>query len=378
MMGDLSVFYGNAGQYNKALALGEQLLELQRTMLGPENPHTLQAMNNVALANEHVGKYDKAIAIYEEALARQRKVRGPEHPTTLLTMGNLAIAYGKAGQSDKAGALYAQTLELCRKVLGPEHLQTTQVMGNFAVHLMQVGQLEMAIPLQKETLEIRRKVLGPEHPYTLTAMSDLAATYQHAKQYELAIKVGLHSLELRRKVLGPEHPNTRRTLKILTLSYQSAREFDQAIPLLNDEIARTKAQPTMTSVDEKELSSCLALRALCLLRVKRWTDAEASARESLALRERSFAEDWNRFSGMSLLGECLHGQEKYPDAEPLLVQGYEGMKTREDKIPAQVKFRLTEGLERLVNLYEAWGKPEEASRWKKELEATQATNPKNP
>ena len=48
------------------------------------------------------------------------------------------------------------------------------------------------------------------------------------------------------------------------------------------------------------------------------------------------------------------------------------MKQREATIPPQAKFNLTEALERLVQLYEATDKPDEAARWRKELEATQA------
>ena len=64
------------------------------------------------------------------------------------------------------------------------------------------------------------------------------------------------------------------------------------------------------------------------------------------------------------------GQKKYAEAEPLLLQGYEGMKQREAKIPAQFRqVSLTEALERLVKLYEDWDKPGEAANWKKKLES---------
>jgi len=45
------------------------------------------------------------------------------------------------------------------------------------------------------------------------------------------------------------------------------------------------------------------------------------------------------------------------------------MKARAKAIPPQGKVRLTEALERLVQLYDAWGKKEEAAKWRKELEA---------
>jgi hypothetical protein len=45
------------------------------------------------------------------------------------------------------------------------------------------------------------------------------------------------------------------------------------------------------------------------------------------------------------------------------------MKQREDKIPTQYRSRLAEALERLVQLYDAWNKPDEAAKWRKAFEA---------
>ncbi len=71
----------------------------------------------------------------------------------------------------------------------------------------------------------------------------------------------------------------------------------------------------------------------------------------------------------------LLGQKKYAEAEPLLVQGYEGMKAREAKIPPQSKKRLTEAAERIVQLYDAWGKPDQAAEWRKRLPVHQTAVP---
>ena len=54
-------------------------------------------------------------------------------------------------------------------------------------------------------------------------------------------------------------------------------------------------------------------------------------------------------------------------AEPLLRKGYEGLKQREGKIPPRRKIRLTEAVERLVQLYESTGQPVKAAIWKARL-----------
>ena len=80
-------------------------------------------------------------------------------------------------------------------------------------------------------------------------------------------------------------------------------------------------------------------------------------------------DDWRTFNTHSLLGGSLLGQTKYAEAEPLLLSGYEGMKTREASIPPKDKVRLSQAAERVVKLYEAWGKPDRAAKWRKELES---------
>jgi hypothetical protein len=81
---------------------------------------------------------------------------------------------------------------------------------------------------------------------------------------------------------------------------------------------------------------------------------------------------WTTFNTRSLLGAAPLGQKKYADAEPQFLAGYEGMKQREKTIPEQGKARLTEAIERLVQLYDATDKKDEAAKWRKELEANKS------
>ena len=67
-------------------------------------------------------------------------------------------------------------------------------------------------------------------------------------------------------------------------------------------------------------------------------------------------------------GRMPDRQQKYADAEPLLHESYEGLKTLAAENPALAN-SLTRAIESLVQLYEAWGKPEEAAKWRQQLEA---------
>jgi tetratricopeptide (TPR) repeat protein len=97
-----------------------------------------------------------------------------------------------------------------------------------------------------------------------------------------------------------------------------------------------------------------------------YADAEALLRDCLSIREAKQPADWTTFNTQALLGAALLGQKKYADAEPLLLSGYKGLKQYQARIPATSKNRLSEALERLVQLYEAIGKKEEADKWREE------------
>jgi len=79
-------------------------------------------------------------------------------------------------------------------------------------------------------------------------------------------------------------------------------------------------------------------------------------------------DDWRAFDARSLLGKNLVTQQKYNEAEPLLISGYEGMKLREAKIPVDLKIRLREVLKQLVLLYKVNGPSDHALEWQQRLD----------
>lgn len=98
-------------------------------------------------------------------------------------------------------------------------------------------------------------------------------------------------------------------------------------------------------------------------------EAERLIRMTLSPLSTAAADPWMTFNAKSLLGAALAGQQKHAEAEPLLLAGYEGMKQRQNRIPPQSRFQVADSAERLVQLYDAWGKPAEAAKWRAELEA---------
>ena len=108
-----------------------------------------------------------------------------------------------------------------------------------------------------------------------------------------------------------------------------------------------------------------------LLEQLKYANAAPILRESLTLLEKWRPNDWATFLAQSLLGGALAGQNAFADAEPHLRAGYAGLAAREHEILARNRFRVGEALARVVQLYDAWGKPEQAVFWRKRINDSQ-------
>jgi hypothetical protein len=111
----------------------------------------------------------------------------------------------------------------------------------------------------------------------------------------------------------------------------------------------------------------LAQLGVSLSKQRKWAEAETILRECLTIREKAQPDQWSTFTTRSMLGGSLLGQQKFADAEPLILAGYEGMKAREAKIPPPGRPRVAEGGERVIRLYEEWGKKDKAAEWRTRL-----------
>jgi len=126
-------------------------------------------MNNLASTLRAQGDHTGARALLEQVLDIQRRVLGPEHPNTLTSMNNLAGTLASVGEHDAAAALIAQVLDGFRRVLGPTHPHTLTTMGNRAVILLRSGHRDEALSLLREA-----------HALAVAAHPDLPLTRQIA------------------------------------------------------------------------------------------------------------------------------------------------------------------------------------------------------
>jgi tetratricopeptide (TPR) repeat protein len=360
-MNKLATAYRIDGQFEKALPLYEETLQKQKARRGADHPDTLSTMNELGVAYRNAGQLEKALPLLEEALERSKAKLGPEHLATLDSMDNLAGAYQGAGQWQKALPLFEETLEKTRAKLGPDHPDTLISMNNLALAYRDAGQLQKARMLFEVTLEKSKVRFGPDHAYTLNTLHNLATAYHAAGELTKALPLYEETLDKQKARRGADHPRTLITMENLAAAYQDAGMPDRAGLLLRELLDRRRKKDGPEALMTAVASANLGLH---LLKQGQYDDAEPLLRESVAVHEKKQPEGWMMFHTRSVLGGVLLGRKKYAEAEPLLLDGYAGMKQRESRIPLLSKPRLTEALDRLVQLYDAWDKKDEAARWR--------------
>ena len=218
-------------------------------------------------------------------------------------------------------------------------------------------------------LEHSKAKLPPDDPDLLTSGNNLATTYDAIGRTSDAIELFEHVLLLRKLVLGPENPDTLNTMSNLARACQTAGRRDDAIRLYEAVLkGRTKAlgrdtgkrlPPGPTSLSPTWRRSVMPTLKACSAKTCR------SA-------QRTKSDLWVRFHTMSLLGSALLGRAQYVEAESYLIDGYQGLKASDAKIPASRKKDVAAAAARIAQLYEAWGRDDRAAEWRRQADARRA------
>jgi eukaryotic-like serine/threonine-protein kinase len=415
--------------YDIALSLHERNLEKHKAVLGLQHAQTLASMSGLAMACQAVGQKERARQLFEETLELRKRHLGPAHPDTLVSMSNMAVWHLQQMQIDKALPLFEETLEGMQKKLTrlhPERLNTTR---NLARAYYAAEQLDKAIPLQERVTSQFTFAYGIDIAMTQDSIDDLVAYYvdigwcdkaqallipiQSGPALRLPVMVSptiLNQRPLLPQRLDPGlldarmiNVNQRQDLRVNRYreliqrvrpaadKYQqelAAKQADHPDTLAARQAfavvlraqnrlsgsayhlkAVRDARQRLLPADHPDLLACQLELGVTRLQQAKFAEADSLLRDYRAARKEQAPAQWTTFYAESLHGAALLGQKKFAEAEPLLLEGYAGMKQRESESPTGAKARLIETLQRLVQLYDGWGKKEKADEWRKKLEA---------
>jgi len=142
------------------------------------------------------------------------------------------------------------------------------------------------------------------------------------------------------------------------LALTEEHKWAEAEPMFRDTLVRRRK---VLAAGHSDIAHTLTCLGIVLTATGRALEAEPLLREGLEnFRKGPARGNWWTPNAESLLGDCFRAQGRYAEAEPVLLASYDALKSAQG-VPAP---RLRKALDRIVNLYEAWGKPEKAAEWR--------------
>ncbi|HEV7926949.1 MAG TPA: serine/threonine-protein kinase, partial [Verrucomicrobiae bacterium] len=325
---DLGITIRDEGRLSEAESVLNQAVAMQRRLFADGHPDLARGIYELANVMMFQGKLPQAETNYREALTMYQKTAGKENPNGAQIMNDLASILRKEGKLDDAEALYQQALALLKNKVSDDHPYVSFSLSGLAQVRQEQGKLAEAESLHRQALALRRKALGNESQGVATSLNDLAVVLFIEGKIPEAEDTQRDALAIQVKIYGPSHPS------VLNSLYNLVRTI-----------------VVQTNLTEAQLQD-------------KYAAIEPVARQCQTALTDKFPDEWVSFSGRCLLGCCLVGEKKYAEAEPLLLSGYDGMKQREDKVPASIKPRLIGVAAALQELFEATNRPDQAAQWK--------------
>jgi serine/threonine protein kinase/Tfp pilus assembly protein PilF len=349
--------YGNLGLYARAQELSKHALDARLSLLGPNDPKTLESMAQLGSMLEREGHYPEAEKLERQALEGERRILGLADPLTLEGMDHLAVVLERQGEYNEAEKLerevievgtrtlglenervlratnnlglmllhqaqfaageqeFRQLVDTGRRVWGPDNPRTLLAMGNLAMAIAWQGRTAEAEPLYRENLAARQRVLGPEHPDTTVAMASLADLLLAEGRLADAEKLLRETVEIRLRTLGPEHLDTLRSESSLANLLLKEGHVHEAEKLqretLATEMRAVGPRNPLTMMSQSNLAEVLN-------REGRYAEAEKIARATFEVEIRNLGPRYpNTLDALQQLGTAMAHSGRYAEASKL-------------------------------------------------------------
>jgi serine/threonine protein kinase len=261
------------------------------------------------------GEYEKAKSCLRESEAMSDKIAGPNNKDSAFTLISLARAQEFSRDSAGAETSYRASLAIFRQLPQRYEGRTATVLLNLGRLLAAKGDYDQGISAMREGDSMFQRKEGDSFEL-FESKSYLCKAFFGKRDYENAIAEGRRAVEIARK-----------------LNLEEGTDF----------------LPTLRYV------------GLSLIRAGKAKEAEPSLRECLDRALKNLPDALGVAFSKGALGECLLAQNRFAEAEPLVVQYYEGVKANKgEKHPYTVT-----ALKVVVELYEKWKKPDMADTYRK-------------
>jgi len=351
LMETMGRVYRSLGLYDEAGSLLEEALRLRRQTLGPNHLDVAANEINLALVFQSLGEKAKSEALTRQALEIFRRQGATATLEYAAGLNNLGGLLEERGEHEAAEALFRETLSLKQKIPGSDD-EVAHAYNNLGDVLYAKGDLASAEPYLRKGLAMRLKLLGGEpHPDVATSLNNLASLLEAKGARAEAEKLYREVLAMRRKLLGGDHPSVATSLNNLAFLLLAEGRLAEAEPFAREALSIAKKRDSKRAVLDRNLAAVLVGQG-------KGREAEPLAQEALAIF-RAAKSSWRVPDAESVLGSCLVAEGRFAEAEPLLLGSYSILKAS----PEGAHYAPA-ALQRIVDLYEAWGRPDRAAPWR--------------
>jgi serine/threonine-protein kinase len=350
---NLAIALRDLGRWDEAERLFYETNEARQRTLGKRHPDTTQGLGSLANFLIARDKLEEAERFSHELHETRSDVEGPEHPRTLNSMNLLAQVLRRRGKLEAAESLIRQCLATRERVQAREHDDTLAALNILASILQDTGRYAESERYFRQILESVRKTRGETHPRMLTAKSNLALVLllQGRNDEAEAIYRGILALGL--PDFPRAHPITLNRIHLLALVLLDKGDPGAAEPFAREALeGRTKT----LGMTHRDTHNSLETLGEALLNLGHAAEAEPLLRQAISLRSQAGRESPY---GEHLLGACLVAAGRHAEAEPHLVGGFQRFLAS----PSFTRARRRRGADRVISLYELWGKPDRALEW---------------
>ncbi len=296
----------------------EALADLRDHGQGKQN--FFQLAIRLAANMSRQGKLTESEALLREALREHESRKGSVNDRMAL-LSNLILTLGEQKKGEEALPIAAEAAELSRLEWGDDNEYTIVARNNYGFALLNVGRHADAEGVFRAALAAGQRVYGDDHAMTLNLMHNLAISLGDQQKHEEQESLLRAALNGRRNLLGNQDPHTLKTMHALATMLKDLGRLDEAEVLYRE--ATTTAEQA-------------------------WPDGHY------------LTEHFRRG-----LGICLTAMGRFEEAQTQLLLSRE----REQTLLRPDHPNHVEGIEKLIELYEAWDKPAEAEKWRMRLES---------
>jgi tetratricopeptide (TPR) repeat protein len=352
---------GLRGDFATAESLLREALQMRRETLGDKHVDVAQTLEELGLNYFDQGNFDRAEELVREALEMRRELLGEDpHPAIAENLNNLGLVLFQRGDLERTEPLWREALDMKRVLMPQENNEIAVGMNNLAVLRQRQGDLHAAKDLYEGALAIQERVLGPEHTDVAGTMRNLAWLLNALGRRSEAIALARRALEIRNRAHEGDHPETARVLMSLGEWLDESGENEEAEARLREALAMRQR---LLGQDHPDLVMSRLALANHLVERGRQEEGCRIAAGSVDLLTEAFGADNTRVAvAQGLEGACLLATSQFEASEASLLASLEIL----DSSPANLSIRR-QTLRRIIKLYDSWGRPAEATRYRRLL-----------